>query len=98
MVTDNPFRNPNPFRLTEAQRQALSTTMMLQKPPDEGYANEFAAFMRRRKTIEGIPIDVLFTLEAIRMLAEQGNEVAKNLYWAERVRLGIDIPKSVQMP
>lgn len=90
----DPFRgNPNPFRFTEAQRQALSTTTLLQKPPTDAAREEFAALLARRKTIEGIPTEILFTLEAIRQLAEQGNRVAEALYWSERVRLGIDTPK-----
>lgn len=95
----DPFRgNPNPYRFSEQQRKALSTTMMLQKPPTEADFEAFQEILRRRKTIEGIPTDVLFTLEAIRQLAEQGNEVAKQLYWAERVRLGIDVPKRIVIP
>jgi hypothetical protein len=91
---ENPF-NPShqPLRFTEAQRQALSTRLMVQKPPDAVAQETFAELMRMRQTIENIPVDVLFTLEAIRTLAEQGNEVAKRLYWKERERLGIDVPR-----
>jgi hypothetical protein len=42
--------------------------------------------------VEGIPMDVLMTLEAIRQLAEQGNRVAARLYEEERRKLGIDRP------
>lgn len=93
----SPFDNPNPFRLSEAQRQALSDTLLLQKPPSAQARETFAELMRRRKTIEGIPVDVLFTLEAIRQQAEQGNKVAEWLYWRERERLGIDRPRSFHM-
>lgn len=41
---------------------------------------------------EGIPVDVLMTLEALRQLAEQGNLAAKWLYDQQRVQLGIDRP------
>lgn len=94
----DPFQNPNPFRLTEAQRQALSDSILLQKPPDAAAAETFAELQRKVKTIEGIPVDVLFTLEAIRLQAEQGNKVAEWLYWRERIRLGIDVPKTIVMP
>jgi hypothetical protein len=95
----DPFRgSPNPFRFTEAQRRALSTTTMLQKPPSAEARDQFLQLLERRKTIEGIPTDVLFTLEAVRQLAEQGNMVAEQLYWSERVRLGIDVPKTFHMP
>ena len=39
---------------------------------------------------EGIPFDVLMTLEALRQLGEQGNRVAKKLYEEERLKFGID--------
>lgn len=94
----NPFENPNPFRLTEQQRRRLSDSLLLQKPPDAPARETFEELSRRIKTIEGIPVDVLFTLEAIRLQAEQGNKVAEWLYWAERRRLGIDIPKRVIVP
>lgn len=94
----NPFDNPNPFRLTEAQRQALSDSIMLQKPPNAAAVESFAEFARMKKTIEGIPVDVLFTLEAIRLQAEQGNRVAEWLYWTERERLGIDVRRTFVMP
>lgn len=90
----DPFRgNPNPMRFTPEQRANLNDRFLLQKPPTDGDFEAFAELMRRKKTIEGIPVDVLFTLEAIRQLAEQGNKVAERLYWTERVRLGIDVPK-----
>jgi hypothetical protein len=43
--------------------------------------------------IEGIPLDVLFALDALTLLAEQGNEIAKTIVFRERRRLGIDLPK-----
>lgn len=45
-----------------------------------------------RSQSEGIPFDVLMTLEALRQLAEQGNLAAKMIYDSERARLGIDRP------
>lgn len=94
----NPFDNPNPFRLTEEQRRRLSDSLLLQKPPNARARETFEELARKIKTIEGIPVDVLFTLEAIRLQAEQGNETAKWLYWRERERLGIDIPRRITLP
>jgi hypothetical protein len=74
-----------PLEFTEEQRRALSSRLMLQPP-----GTEMARLERSR--IEGIPADVLATLEAIKLLADQGNRVAQDLYMAERRRLGIDIP------
>lgn len=85
------------FRFTEEQRLALSTRHMVQRPPGEAAIASFAELAHRRKTIEGLPVDVLFTLEAIRLLADQGNEMAKRLYWSERVRLGIDTPRQFRL-
>lgn len=39
--------------------------------------------------VQGIGLDVLITLEAVRQLAEQGNKAAKWLYDEERKRLGL---------
>jgi len=43
--------------------------------------------------IENIPLDVLFALDALTLLAEQGNAIAKALVFRERRRLGIDLRK-----
>lgn len=81
-----------PFTLTEQQRRAMQRRMALQQrlivqPPRDGQ------LLPDIKRIQGLPIDVLLTLEAMRQLAEAGNVVAGDLYAAERVRLGIDVPR-----
>jgi len=77
-----------PLTLTEAQRRALSTRIMLQMPREVG--RDDAKFIARlvEKTLNGIPGDVLFTLDAIRLLADQGNVVAQELFEMEIERLG----------
>jgi hypothetical protein len=64
---------------------------MLQ-PPTEADAGVVLAAASSTRTIEGVPVDVLITLESLRQLAEQGNLAAKWLYEEERVKLGIDRP------
>lgn len=39
--------------------------------------------------IQGVPLDVLITLEAVRQLADQGNKAAKWLYETEKRKLGL---------
>lgn len=50
-----------------------------------------------KATIQGIPIDVLMTLESLRQLADQGNRAAKWIYEEERRKLGIDLPAVVDV-
>lgn len=71
-----------PFTLTEEQRRALSTRLMPQPPLDVPPVElaRMRAAMRRR--IEGIEAGDLVRLEALLLLAEQGNELAKRLYTA----------------
>lgn len=81
-----------PFTLTEAQRKAIQRRMALQQrlivqPPRDG------RMLPDIKRIQGLPLDVLLTLESMRLLAEAGNVVAADLYASERVRLGIDVPR-----
>lgn len=82
-----------PFHFTPEQQRALSTRLIVQPPPTMSAIEAHQDLARQRKTIEGLPIDVLETLEAIRLLAEQGNQVAKELYEVEREKLGIDKPR-----
>jgi hypothetical protein len=67
---------------------------MVQAPTEEQQRMVAAAVGARMNNAraEGIPYDVLMTLEALRQLAEQGNRAAKWLYEQERTRLGIDRP------
>lgn len=82
-----------PLHFTEAERQALSKRLLVQPPANRAQVEAHQAAQSRLKTIEGLPIDVLETLEAIRILAEQGNLVAQALYETERIKLGIDRPR-----
>lgn len=75
-----------PLNFTEQQRRMLSTRLMVQAPK----GIPVAELAHQRRSIEGLPTDVLMTLEALLVLAEQGNEIAQNLLTTERKRLGID--------
>lgn len=80
-----------PFNFTPEQRAALSNRLMIQPPENAADVREFER-MRQRRRIEGLPLDVLLTLESLKLLAEQGNRTAAALYASERIRLGIDRP------
>lgn len=82
-----------PMTFSEAERKALSKRLLVQPPPSLDAVRQHRLIHDQLKRIEGLPIDVLETLEAIRLLAEQGNEVAKDLYDTEREKLGIDRPR-----
>lgn len=82
-----------PMTFSEEERKALSTRLLVQPPPSLDAVRQHQLMADQIKRIEGLPIDVLETLEAIRMLAESGNRVAKELYEVERERLGIDVPR-----
>lgn len=82
-----------PFHFTPEQRAALSTRFIVQPPPSMDAVAAHAYLAKQRRTIEGIPIDVLECLEAIRLLAEQGNIAAEHLYLAECEKLGIERPR-----
>lgn len=83
-----------PLELTKRDAKRLTLNRrMLQPPGPSDVAPPFAAM-----SMEGIPGDVLFTLEALRQLAEQGNQVAQMLYDRERDRLGIDRPTTIILP
>lgn len=80
-----------PLRIGAHQRvhiQKGRATVVAPTPEDERVVAALAGARPR----EGIPMDVLITLEAIRQLADQGNLAAKWLYDRERRRLGIDRP------
>ncbi len=75
-----------PFELTEEQRKALSTRLMVQPPGTPQHWDE-------RKRLNGLPFDVLLCLESLHLLAEQGNKVAEALYERERERFGLARPR-----
>lgn len=80
------------WHLTPAQRAQIVQGRNLIQPPGPDDAKAVAFNMRmmgRTGTGTGIPADVLFALEALRQLAEQGNLAAKWLYEEERRKFGI---------
>jgi hypothetical protein len=84
-VTDLTGARHRPLVLTEPQRRAMATRVMVQGP-----TTSIPELARSRRRIEGLPVDVLFALEALALLAEQGNDIAKKILADERVKLGID--------
>lgn len=77
------------FTLTEHQRVHIANRLMLQLPNDTP-VRELAAFRASiEKAVNGIPGDVLFALETLRLLADQGNVVARDLFDDEVERLGL---------
>lgn len=80
------------LRLTPHQLAHLRTRLMVQPPGPDNMPESMEAITERSRRITGIPPDVLLTLEAIHLLAEQGNIAARWLYEQERIRLGIDRP------
>jgi hypothetical protein len=73
-----------PLRLTRRDAKRLTLNRQLVQPPSPGSA------LPSLGQSEGIPGDVLLTLEALRQLADQGNLIARAIYERERERLGID--------
>lgn len=81
-----------PLELTKRDAKRLTRNRRLLQPPAPGQPLLSTLNWRR---VEGIPLDVLLTLESLRQLGEQGNEIAARIYELERDRLGIDRPKFV---
>lgn len=79
-----------PLTLSEKQRRVLeSRGIQRVQPPGPG--DRLIPLQVRGR--EGVPFDVMLTLEAIRQLAEQGNALARFIYDQERRALGIDVPR-----
>jgi len=80
------------LQLTEQQRRQLSTRLMLQMPKDltpRQIAN-IARDLDRR--IKGLPPGAFMALDALRLLADGGNEVAAYLFEIESEKLGLTRP------
>lgn len=78
-----------PFELTERQAAMMSTRLMLQAPPNltpRQLANVRRDLDRR---VRGLPGDVFMALDALRLLADQGNTIAADLFDMECRRLGL---------
>lgn len=86
VVTDLAGATHRPFVLSPELRARMATRIQVAVPtgPDD------LADIDRRKRIEGLPVDVLITLEGLAMLAERGNLLAAELLVEERRKLGID--------
>jgi hypothetical protein len=82
-----------PFHFTPEQREALSKRLLVQPPPSMEAVAAHAYIAKQLRTIENIPIDVLECLEALRLLADDGNIAAQEIYMAEREKFGIAAPR-----
>ena len=80
------------WHLNLRQRARILRGRSVIQPPTESDRAAIRAASLSPKHIEGIAADVLMTLEALRLLAEQGNLAAKYIYEEERIKLGIDRP------
>jgi hypothetical protein len=78
--------------LTERQRRQLSTRLMLQLPVDltPRQIKTIAADLDRR--VRGLPPGAFMALDALRLLADDGNEVAAYLFDLESRKLGLTRP------
>lgn len=83
-----------PFELTEAQARAFSTRLMLQRPElfgiSEREQKRIAAELDRR--VKGLPPGAFMALDALRLLADQGNVTAAFLFDHESEKLGLTRP------
>jgi hypothetical protein len=81
-----------PLEFTEQQRRTLSRVLMVQAPV--GLTEKQLRQARREinRSVNGLPGDVFMALDALRMLADQGNTVAKDLFEQESNRLGLTRP------
>lgn len=85
-----------PLTLSERQQRLMESRGILRIQPR---APGVAPIPLNVRGSEGIPVDVMFALEAVRMQAEQGNLFAKWLYEREAAALGIDVrPKKLILP
>lgn len=78
-----------PLELTEKQRRALSTRLMVQAP--RGLSASQIANVRRDmdRVVNGLPGDVFMALDMLRLLADQGNVLAADLFDQEVEKLGL---------
>jgi hypothetical protein len=90
------------WKLNLRQRARILRGRSVPQAPTDADRTAIAAAVSARMgptgQAEGIPFDVLMTLEALRQLADQGNLAAKMIYDSERIRLGIDRPTFHDVP
>lgn len=81
-----------PLEFSPHERWLLSTRIMVQAP--QGMTTEqirsTQAFVGR--AVKGLPPDVFMMLDALRLLADQGNDIAKALFDRECAALGLTRP------
>lgn len=80
------------FRLTESQRLALQTRLMLQAPT--GLTPRQIANVARDldSRIRTLPPGAFMALHSLMLLADQGNRIASHLFRYECARLGLEDP------
>ena len=89
---DLPVEPPRGFVLPEYARRAFSSRLMLQAPHDAS-PRELAAIRRDLDSrVRGLPQGAFMALDALRLLADQGNAVAADLFDSESRRLGLVRP------
>lgn len=82
------------LKLSEKHRRLLSTRLMLQAPTGLTPRQVKAVADDLDKRIKGLPPGAFMALDALRLLAEQGNLVADTLFDQESARLGLTRPFS----
>lgn len=91
------FGQPKPvppagFRLPEHVRRAFSSRLMLQAPTNLTPRQIAAIRQDLDSRIDGLEQGAFMALDALRLLAEQGNEFAKFIFDRESARLGLTRP------
>lgn len=76
------------LRISRHARAHIEKGRTTVRPPNPDEQSVVAA-IAGHGPIQGVPLDVLITLEAVRQLAEQGNKAAAWLYDTERKKLGL---------
>lgn len=99
MATDlvgapKPVPPPPGFRLPEHVRRAFSSRLMLQAPA--GLSPEQIAKVARDLDgrVDGLEQGAFMALDALRLLADQGNQIAADLFDAASIDLGLTRPFS----
>lgn len=85
---------PRGFLLPEVARLAFSSRLMLQAP--RGLTAQQINNVRRDldSRIDGLPPGAFMALDALRLLADAGNEIAAEIFDLESAKLGLTRPFS----
>lgn len=86
------FVPPAGFRLPEHARKAFSSRLMLQAPAGLTPAQVESIRRDLDTRVDGLEQGAFMALDALRLLADQGNEVAKDLFDAASADLGLTRP------